>query len=133
VIPGTTIAGVAGFALLFAGIWQTYSTKGVMAGHLMLASTLVFTILALYFSFRAGTWKRLALKTTVDGKLDNPAGTSIQTGDTGSTLSRLAPSGKALINNDIVEVHTYGEFIDHEQEIQVISVKENKIIVTLKK
>ena len=36
-------------------------------------------------------------------------------------------------NNEIIEVHTFGEFIDQEKELIVISVKENKIIVTLKK
>jgi membrane-bound ClpP family serine protease len=75
----------------------------------------------------------MALKTTVDGKMDQLEGITIKEGDTGTSVSRLAPSGKAMINNDIVEVHTYGEFIDQDNEIIVISVKDNKIIVTLKK
>jgi membrane-bound ClpP family serine protease len=131
VIPGTTLAGIVGFGLLFAGIWQAYASKGTMEGHIVLGSTIVITLVTLYYSFKAGTWRRMALKTTVDGKMDQLEGIDINTGDMGVTVSRLAPSGKALINNEIVEVHTYGEFIDQDKEVRVISVKENKIIVTL--
>jgi membrane-bound ClpP family serine protease len=133
VIPGTTFAGIVGFALLFVGIWQAYASKGIVEGHITLGATLLVTVITLYYSFKAGTWKRMALKTTVDGKMDQLDGINIKEGDTGTSVSRLAPSGKAMINNDIVEVHTYGEFIDQEIEIIVISVKDNKIIVTTKK
>ncbi len=132
VIPGTTLAGIVGFGLLFVGIWQAYASKGIIEGHITLSSTLVVTVAILYYSFKAGTWKRMALKTTVDGKMDQLKGMNIKEGDNGITVSRLAPAGKAMINNDIIEVHTYGEFIDQEKEITVISVKDNKITVTLK-
>jgi membrane-bound ClpP family serine protease len=133
IIPGTTLAGIVGFGLVFVGLWQAYASKGIVEGHITLGATLVVTVVALYFSFKTGTWKRMALKTTVSGKMDQLDGLNIKEGDTGTSVSRLAPSGKAMINNDIVEVHTYGEFIDHEKEIIVISVKDNKIIVTTKK
>jgi membrane-bound ClpP family serine protease len=133
IIPGTTFAGIVGFVLVFIGLWQAYASKGIVEGHITLGATIVVTIVALYFSFKTGTWKRMALKTTVSGKMDQLDGLNIKEGDTGTSVSRLAPSGKAMINNDIVEVHTYGEFIDHEKEIIVISVKDNKIIVTTKK
>ena len=133
VIPGTTLAGIAGFGLLFVGLWQSYASKGIVAGHITLGSTVVLTLILLYFSFKAGTWKRMALKSTIDGKMDQLEGMNINEGDTGITISRLAPSGKAMLNNNIIEVHTYGEFIDQEKEITVISIKNNKIIVTTQK
>ncbi len=133
IIPGTTLAGIVGFGLIFVGLWQAYASKGIVEGHITLGATLVVTVVALYFSFKTGTWKRMALKSTVAGKMDQLEGLNIKEGDIGTSVSRLAPSGKAMINNDIVEVHTYGEFIDHEREITVISVKDNKIIVTSKK
>ncbi len=133
VIPGTTLAGILGFGALFVGIWQAYASKGIAAGHITLGSTIVVTIISLYFSFKTGTWKRMALKSTVDGKMDQLEGLDIKVGDIGTSISRLAPSGKAIFNNEIIEVHTFGEFIDQEKELIVISVKENKIIVTLKK
>lgn len=133
VIPGTTVAGIVGFAMIFVGLWQAYASKGIMEGHITLGLTIVITAVTLYFSFKAGTWKRMALKTSIDSRMDQLEGIIIKEGDSGNTVSRLAPSGKALINNEIVEVHTFGEFIDQEVEISVISVKDNKIFVTLKK
>lgn len=133
VIPGVTVAMILGFGLLFVGLWQAYASHGVMAGHITLGSTLVITVAILYISFKAGTWKRMALKTTVDGKMDQLEGIEINKGDTGISISRLAPSGKAMIKDDIVEVHTNGEFIDQEQQIIVLSTRDNKIIVTLNK
>jgi membrane-bound ClpP family serine protease len=133
VIPGTTLAGILGFGLLFGGIWQAYASKGTMAGHIVLVSTILVTLATLYYSFKAGTWRRMALKATSDGKMDQLDGIDIEIGDIGTSVSRLAPSGKAMIDNEIVEVHTYGEFIDQDKEVRVISVKDNKIIVTLNK
>lgn len=133
VIPGTTVAGILGFGLLFTGIWQAYASKGTMAGHLVLGSAVVVTVITLYYAFKSGTWKRMALKTTVDGKMDQLEGININLNDSGVAISRLAPSGKARINNEIVEVHTYGEFIDQDTEIKVISIKDNKLIVTSNK
>jgi membrane-bound ClpP family serine protease len=133
IIPGTTLAGIVGFGLVFVGLWQAYASKGIVEGHITLGATLVVTVAVLYISFKTGTWKRMALKTTVDGKMDQLDGIFIKEGDEGTSISRLAPSGKAMFNNELVEVHTYGEFIDQEKEIIVISVKDNKIIVTSKK
>ena len=92
VIPGSTVAGIAGFGLLFVGLWQAYASKGIVEGHITLASTLVVTVVVLYFSFKAGTWKRMALKTTSDGKMDQTEGNEFNEGDTCITISRLAPS-----------------------------------------
>jgi membrane-bound ClpP family serine protease len=133
IIPGTTLAAIVGFGTLFIGIWQAYASKGIVAGHITLGSTIVVTIVSLYFSFKSGTWKRMALKSTIDGKMDQLHGLDIKVGDEGTSVSRLAPSGKALINNELIEVHTFGEFIDQEKELTVISVQDNKITVTLKK
>lgn len=132
VIPGITLAGIVGFGLLFAGIWQAYATHGLIEGHIALGITIVVTVISMYFSFKSGTWKRMALKTTIDGKMDQLEGLTINEGDTGISVSRLAPSGKAMIKNEIIEVHTNGEFIDQEKEITVLSVKNKKIIVTTK-
>ncbi|MFZ4548989.1 MAG: hypothetical protein ACOYN4_16180, partial [Bacteroidales bacterium] len=94
IIPGTTLAGIVGFGALFVGIWQAYASKGVIEGHITLGSTIIVTLIALYFSFKTGTWKRMALKSTVDGKMDQLEGLNIKVGDEGTSVSRLAPAGK---------------------------------------
>ena len=53
-------------------------------------------------------------------------------GDTGKTISRLNPMGKALINSILVEVQATEDFIDEEKEITIEKIHQNKIFVKLK-
>lgn len=132
VIPGTSVAGIAGGALIFYSIWQSYSTFGSKIGTIMLIGSVFLIGFAVYLTFKLGTWERVSLKTAIDGKVNTIDENLIKIDDQGTTVSRLAPSGKALINEQIAEVHTFGEFIDENVEIKVISLKDNKIYVTLK-
>jgi membrane-bound ClpP family serine protease len=132
VIPGTTLAALVGFGLITAGIWQAYAVHGSFWGSITLGSTLVLTVLLLYFSLKSRTWKRMELKTSIDGRVNVLDENSVATGDTGITISRLAPSGNATIRGNRFEVHTFGEFIDPGTEIRVVNITDNKIFVTKK-
>jgi membrane-bound ClpP family serine protease len=132
VIPGVGIAGIVGFILIAVGVWQAYAGHGSVAGHLVLGGTLLLTVLTLVLSLRGKTWRRLALSTSIDSRVNVIDGSKIKTGDTGKTVSRLAPMGKALINDEFYEVSTNGDFIDQQTEIIVIKIEFNKIIVKRK-
>jgi membrane-bound ClpP family serine protease len=132
VIPGVGIAGVIGFILIAVGVWQAYAGHGMVAGHLTLAGTVVLSILTLVFSIRSRTWKRIALSTSIDSKVNVIDKEKIKPGDAGRTVSRLAPMGKAMINGEFYEVSTNGDFIDQQTEIEVVNIEYNKIIVKRK-
>jgi membrane-bound serine protease (ClpP class) len=51
-------------------------------------------------------------------------------GRPGSAATRLAPSGKALIGDELVDVITAGEFIDRDAPVVVIEVRGNCVVVT---
>jgi membrane-bound ClpP family serine protease len=72
------------------------------------------------------------LKTEISGKVNEIDSTKVQAGDSGISVSRLTPGGKALINDEYYEVHTNGEFIDQESEIVVTHLADNKIFVKRK-
>ena len=48
------------------------------------------------------------------------------------TISRLAPSGKAIFNGETVEVASEHGLIDENREVVVVKVEGNKIFVKLK-
>jgi len=133
VIPGQGIAGIIGLVIMAVGIWQTYAIYGLTAGHLVLGSTLILSILSLVLSLRSKTWKKMMLHTEIKGKVNEINGDKIKEGDVGRTISRLVPTGKAIFNNEYYEVHTYGTFIDHNTEVEVVSIEHNKILVKQKK
>lgn len=129
VLPGTNVAGIIGFVLIAIGVWQAYAGYGPVAGSFTLAGSVVFSIFALYFSLKSGTWQRAALQKNIDGKVNLVDAGKIKVGDTGKTVSRLAPMGKAIINEEYFEVKTLGEYLDPGTEIEVIEIEFNKITV----
>lgn len=132
VFPGATVVGIVGFVLIIIAIYGAYSEHGTTYGHYTLAACFGLTFVTLFFSLRSKTWKKFMLSDELDGKVNIIETDAVKVGDTGKTVSRLAPVGNALINDDIYEVAAKGEFIDQEKEIVVIKVDNNKIYVKLK-
>lgn len=128
VIPGITIAGIAGFILMVVANVFAYMDHGVLTGNIILLSTFVINIIIALFIFRKKTWDKIGLKTRLEGKA-NTSYLNIKVGDKGKAISRLAPMGKALFKDQLYEVTSQGSFVDANEEIEVIFVKQNKIIV----
>jgi len=132
IIPGITIAGIGGFILMGGGTYFAYKFHGNEVGNYFLLGTIIATILAMYFAFRSKTWKKLGLKSSIDSKFESFDKSKINIGDWGVTTTRLAPIGKAMVNDIICEAKSLYEFIDEKTEIEVTKVINNQIIVKLK-
>ena len=128
VVPGITIAGIGGFAMIAGGIYMAYGIDAT-TGHITLGSTLLSTLIILYFVFRSKTWNKVMLNSSIDSKVDTFQENSIHVGDQGKTITRVNPIGKARINNLEVEAHCPGQFLDPKTEIEVTEVYKNYVIV----
>jgi len=129
VLPGTNVAGVIGFLLIAAGVWQSFSRYGDGAGTITLVASLVFSVVFLVFALKSKTWSRALLNTEIDGRVNLIDGADIQPGDKGKTVSRLNPSGKALIKGSYYEVKTLGTYMEPDTDIEIIKIEANKITV----
>jgi membrane-bound ClpP family serine protease len=129
VIPGTGVAGIVGFILLGIGVWQAYSYYGSTTGHWVLAGTIVGTVVVLAYSLRAKTWRRVALKSEIDSRVNLINEETLKPGDEGKSISRLVPGGKAVFNNEYYEVRSMGEFIDQGVDIVIEKIEDHKIFV----
>ncbi len=132
VIPGAGFAGVVGFILIAVGVWQTYQHYGTPAGHFVLAGTFLLTLLTLIVTLRSRTWKRMMLTSQIKSKVNVIDPEKVKAGDTGVTISRLVPGGKAIIKGEFYEVRTQGDFIDPQTDVVVEWVDHNKIYVKRK-
>ena len=132
VIPGTTIAGIGGILLMAGGVYMSYDTYGNTIGHYTLLGTFLFIVTSLYLSFKTKTWKKLMLKSSINGKIDTFEDSKINVGDEGISVSRLAPMGKVLINNTYIEAQSPDKFIDENTKVIVTKVLSNKIVVKSK-
>jgi membrane-bound ClpP family serine protease len=131
VIPGVTIAGIGGVAMLIGSVYLAFSTYGMGAGFLTLLAILILAPLIFYYFFKSRAGKKMVLETNIDGKVETFAAGAIRVGDTGMSSGRLAPSGKARINGLTVEARTTGSFVDQDKPVRVVKVLTDKIIVEL--
>ena len=81
------------------------------------------------YVLRAKTWKKLALNTNIDSKIQFFDEERIAVGDTGRTITRLAPMGMARIGEESCEVKSLEGIIDPGTEIEVVMIEDNRIYV----
>lgn len=129
VIPGITIAGIGGFILSFAGIFLSYKLFGTAIGTYTLLGSILLFVIAIVYALKAKTWKKIALNSEIDSKVNVIDHENLHVGDTGIALSRLAPMGKAKINGITVEAKSTGIYIPENTEIEVIKVNGSNITV----
>ena len=129
VIPGTNVAGIIGIAMIVGAIFLAYRDLGRMTGHLVLAGSLVFMVLAIFLALRSNTWKRMALKTNIDGKVNQIEENAVKPGDVGVTITRMNPMGKVLVNNQQYEAKSGHSFIDPNTPVEVVKINGNQLIV----
>ena len=127
-LPGISVAGIGGFIFAIGGLVYAYSISSFV-GHVTLGVSIVVFVIAFAWLLRSNSFNRVALKADVDSKLVSSRDLGIQPGDTGITLSRLAPIGKACIKDITVEAKFLDELIDENTPIRVIRVDGYNIIV----
>lgn len=126
-LPGG-IAGVFGVGLIAFGVWETYQMFGNTVGTIVLLCAIALCGLMLAWFMKTKTWKRFSLNEEVDSKV-NQLEHTIKVGTRGTTISRLAPTGKALIDGQPTEVHAVNKFIDPDRTIEVVAIEGYRIDV----
>jgi membrane-bound ClpP family serine protease len=129
IIPGVTIAGIAGAICIMVGVYFGYKGYGTPGGHYILGSTAIVSILSIILMLRSNTWKKIALETKIEGKTSSSLELEIKVGDTGQTITRLNPYGKVLINNKIYEARSTSSYIDPKIEIEVKKIDGSHLII----
>ena len=127
-LPGG-FAGICGFLLTVFGVWQSYLWLGMTGGTIVLGCCVAICIILLALFMKSKTWKKFSLNEESDSavnQIDDPA---IAIGTRGTTVARLAPTGKALIDGKLMEVHAINKFIDQDRPIEVVAIEGYRIDV----
>lgn len=127
-LPGA-VAGIFGTLMTIFAIWESFSLYGSKVGTIMLLCSIVICVLLLIVFLKTKTWNRFSLNEESDSKVNQIDTQSVKVGSKGSTVARLAPTGKALIDGELVEVHAVNKFIDPDRPIEVIAVEGYRIDV----
>lgn len=128
-VPGTTILGTLGLLALVGGVYISFISFGSGTGLWVLTGTIVFSILALVYSLRAGTWKRFALESKMESRVNENEKISLTVGMKGKLTSDLRPIGTAEFLDTLYEVQTNGHYLEAGTKVEIINLADNKIIV----
>lgn len=130
-LPGITIAGIAGGVMLIGSIAYAFYYMGETAGYITIVANIVITAAAFIFIMKSNALNHIALKTDIEATVDQTEIKQLQEGQTGVALSRLNPIGKAEFDNQyIVEVKSVtGEFIDEGENVQIVKIEKSSVMV----
>ena len=128
-IPGTAVLVLIGTITMLCGVVVAFSTFGFLGGTITMILTAIFTLLSIVFGFRLGVMKRLTLRSTLKGKANDEPLNKIKVGDSGTALSKIAPSGKAIFNDLIFEVHSLSLYVEPQTPVEIIKIEHNKIFI----
>lgn len=132
-LPGISIAGIAGLLIVIGGIAYAYIYIGNSTGNIALVSSVVLLGTSFVLLVRSKTLRKISLETNIESKVDNSDLKKINVGDIGRTISRMNPMGKISINGVMVEGKSYdGDHIDEDTEVIVVGISMSNIIVKRK-
>jgi membrane-bound serine protease (ClpP class) len=150
VLPGFGVAGISGMILIMAGMvlsfqnfvipspefpWQAGILKrNVLRFSLSLLGSivLIFIFFKYFFEQFGAMVKGPYLAATLgDAQSDNGMSFVPKVGDIGVTSTPLRPSGKVVINKNICDVVTEGQFIENGMAVEVVQIQGNRIVVAL--
>lgn len=130
IIPGLGIAGVLGLGAIAGSCYLSFANISTTAGIMIILINIILATIVVMLTLRKKTWKRFSLDTNIDAKIDTPIKEKgVSVGDTGTAITRLAPSGTAAINGNTLEVTTRGTLIDPQKSIEVTEISNNKVYV----
>ncbi|MAJ50914.1 MAG: hypothetical protein CMB82_04780 [Flammeovirgaceae bacterium] len=130
-IPGTTFVGIGGIICLSFGVYFGFEYYGSTTGFLIIGMSLIAITSSFIYGLKSNPWERFSLKGTMNSKVNEGVGTKLKVGNVGLTTSDLKPVGKALFENEEIEVRTQGSFLSSGQKIKIIKIDNNKIYVQL--
>lgn len=128
-IPGIGVAGILGLASMGGSCFYAFHEFGTDTGAVVTIVNAVLLLVLVVYVLRAKTWRKLALNTNIDSKIQFFDEARIAVGDTGKTLTRLAPMGTAKIGEATCEVKSLEGIIDPGIEVEVVMIEDNRIYV----
>lgn len=131
VLPGTTIAALAGLASMIYSIFYAFTHIGTTAGYITWGASGIIALIAIYYFTK---WKKIdkySLKDNIDSTVDRTAERSVSVGDEGVSTTRLALYGRAIINGHNIEVKSVSGLIDEKKPIKVVGVSNAEISVAI--
>lgn len=126
-VPGVGVAGILGLLSMGGACFYAFTEFGETTGAIVTAVNAVLVAALTVYVLRAKTWKKMSLETNITSKAVETAVLAL--GDTGRTLTRLAPMGSVRFGDNVVEVKALEGMIDPDTTVEVVLIEDGKIYV----
>ncbi len=130
-LPGLSIAGICSLIAYGIAIYKAFSDYGISGGFIVIVAAIATAVFSLIFCLKAKTWQRFSLKSSIDGKSqESPEeDDNIRIGDVGTTLTRLAPMGKIMVNGKTYEAKAIDAYLTPGTDIEVTAFENFTVVV----
>ena len=128
-LPGVSVCGILSLACYAGAIYLAFTHLGTTAGIVVIVIIALLSLLTIIFSLRAKTWQRFSLKQNLENTSMPSPEQELKVGDRGTTLSRLAPMGKVIVNGEDYEAKVRNGFLDGGVDVVVVAIEGNVIVV----
>ena len=129
-VPGFSIPGLVGIGMISYGIFKAKTEYGVTGAFITFSVSAIAAVILIRVALRSHAAKavRLDYSEKDTSAVDDYSGL---VGMEGKAITKLRPSGTAMIDKKRFDVVTDGEYIDENSPIQVIAVDGTRIVVTI--
>lgn len=128
-IPGTTVVGILGLLISLAGVAYAFLTFPSSVAWWITGVAAVLNVAAVIYSFQSGVWKKLSLKSSLQGGTFDGRTAGLEAGMTGKAISDIKPIGKASFGESIYEVKSESGFIPVDTDLIIVKIVNNQILV----
>ncbi len=128
-LPGVSVGALMSVLCYGGAIYLAFTDFGSAGGFIVIAAIVLSSLVAMIFSLRAKTWRRLSLEQEIDSSSMSDPAAELTVGTRGIAVSRLAPMGKVDFGGRIYEAKSLDRFVDPRTEVEIIGFENFNVIV----
>ena len=130
IVPGFGVAGALGLLALAAGAIAAWTELGPLWGGVTGGASLVAAGVMLFWLPRSRFGRKMVLEHS-QAEAHSQEDRRDLVGRRGTTVTPLRPIGRVRFGSDEVDVMTEGEYVDSDQEVEVMSVEGPRVVVRI--
>lgn len=130
IIPGFGVAGALGLLALAAGAIAAWTELGPLWGGVTGGVSVVAAGAMLYWLPKSRLGRKMVLEHSQAEAISQKDRSDL-VGRRGITVTPLRPIGRVRFGSDEVDVMTEGEYVDSNQEVEVMSVEGTRVVVRI--
>lgn len=130
IVPGFGVAGILGVLALGAGAVAAWTELGPLWGAVTGGCSILAAILMLVWLPKSRAGRKMVLDHSQANAVSQEDRSAL-VGRRGITVTPLRPIGRVRFGPDEVDVITEGEYIDSNQEVEVMIVEGARVVVRI--